>query len=74
MPKRRASAIIVARGRIVEQRQHHQDRVGSGDPRLGDLAQVDEEVLGEDRPVELAPSGREIVERTAEVRARRTAR
>ena len=52
---------------IVEQRQHHEDCVGPGDPRFDDLARVDEEVLGEDRPVELAPSGREIVERAAEI-------
>ena len=27
-----------ARRLVVEQRQHHQHRVGAGDPRLGDLA------------------------------------
>ena len=43
-----------ARALIVEQRQHDQHRVGAGDPRFGDLARIDEEVLGEDRPVELA--------------------
>ena len=43
---------------IIEQRQHHQDCVSPGDPRLDDLAGVNEEVLGEDRSVELAPSGR----------------
>ena len=58
-----------SRGRIVEQREHHQDRVGAGDPRLGDLAQVDEEVLGQDRPVEFAPGGGEVVERAAEIGA-----
>ena len=54
---------------VVEQREHDQHRVGARDPRLGDLAQVDEEVLGEDRPVELAARGREIVERAAEIGA-----
>ena len=58
-----------ARCVVVEQRQHHQDRVGARDPRLGHLAQIDEEILGEDRAVELAPSRREIVERTAEISA-----
>ena len=59
---------------IVEQRQHHQDRVGAGDPRLGDLARVDEEVLGEDRSVEFAARGGEVVERSAEECGRRRAR
>ena len=52
---------------VVEQRQHDQNRVGAGDPRFGDLARIDEEVLGEDRPVELAARGREVVERSAEI-------
>ena len=43
---------------VGEQRQHHQHRVGAGNSRLGDLPDVDEEVLGEDRPVEFAARGR----------------
>ena len=52
--------------RVVEQRQHDQHRIGSGDPRLGHLARVDEEVLGQDRAVEFAARRGEIVERAAE--------
>ena len=66
MSNRFASAIIACVG-IVEYRQHHQDRIGARGPRLGDLPQVDEEVLRENRPVEVPPSGGDIVQRTAEV-------
>ena len=41
---------------VIEQRQHHQHRVGAGNARLDDLARIDEEVLGEDRAIELAPA------------------
>ncbi len=54
MPKRARLGDHRSRRVVVEQRQHHQHRVGAGDPRLGDLARIDEEVLGEDRSVELA--------------------
>ncbi len=40
-------------------------------PRLGDLPQIEEEVLGEDRSVELRPGRGEVVERAAEAGARR---
>ena len=58
-----------ARRLVGEQRQHHQHRVGAGKPRLDDLAGIDEEVLGEDRPVEFTPRRGEISERSAEERA-----
>ena len=54
MPSRRASAITAARLVVVEHRQHDQHRVGAVQPRLADLARVDDEILGEDRPVERA--------------------
>jgi hypothetical protein len=54
---------------IVEQREHHQNRIGAGNPRFGDLARIDEEVFGQDRAVEMAPRCREIVERAAEIGA-----
>ena len=56
-----------SRGRVVEQRQHDEHRVGARDPRFADLPDIDEEILGQDRPVELAPGGGEVVERTTEI-------
>ena len=56
----------LTRGRVVEERQHHQHRVGSGDARLDDLARIDEEILGEDRAVELTAGGGKVVERSTE--------
>ena len=51
MPSRSASAITAARLLVVEHREHRQHRVGAVQPRLGDLARIDDEILGEDRPV-----------------------
>ena len=42
-----------ARCVVVQQRQHDENGVGTGDPGLDDLAPIDEEVLGKDRSVEL---------------------
>ena len=47
-----------ARCVVVEQRQHHQHGVGAGDPGLDDLPQIDEEILGKDRSVELGAGRR----------------
>src|SRR6476646_9568730 len=52
---------------VAEKRQNHQHGVRSGDPGLGDLAQVDHEILGENRSVEMRPRGGEIVDRAAEI-------
>ena len=45
-------AITAARLVVVEHREHRQHRVGAVQPRLGDLARIDDEILGEDRPVD----------------------
>jgi hypothetical protein len=55
-----------ARFFIAEHREHRQHGVGAVPPRLGDLARIDDEVLGEDRPVMDAPDRRQVVERAAE--------
>ena len=57
----------VSGGLVIEQRQHDENRVSARNPRFGDLTQVDEEVLGQDRPIELASRGRQVVERAAEI-------
>src|SRR5690242_5075336 len=54
---------------VAEERQDQQDRIGTGNPRFGDLAQIDEEVLRENGSVELAACGGEIIDRTAEILA-----
>ena len=51
---------------VVEHRQHDQNRIGAVDSRFGDLARVNDEILGEDRGVGRAADGGEIVERSAE--------
>jgi hypothetical protein len=40
---------------IIEHRQHDKDCVRSGNSSLGDLAKVEEEILGQDRAVEMPP-------------------
>ena len=59
----------LARVLVVEQREHHENRIGAGNPRLRDLPRVNKEVLGEDRSIELGTGGGEIVERPAEIGA-----
>ncbi len=54
---------------IVQQRQHDEDCIRSGDAGLGDLAKIEEEILGEDGAVETPPSGSYVAERTAEIHA-----
>ena len=56
-----------SRSRVVEQRQHHENCICARDPRFADLPDIDEEILRQDRPVELAPGGGEVVERTTEI-------
>ena len=47
-----------ARLRVVEQREHDEDGIGAGDPRLGHLARIEEEILGEDRSVDIRAARR----------------
>ena len=67
MPSRRAAAITAAASVVGEHGEDGQHRVGAVKPGLGDLARVDDEVLGEDRPAELAPDRPQILERPAEI-------
>ena len=54
-----------ARCLVVEHGQHHQNGIGPGDPRLSHLTRVNEEILGEDRTLELPPREDKVVERAA---------
>ena len=54
---------------IVEQRQDDENGVGAVEPGFGNLARVDDEVLGEDRAVEDPPHRAQILERAAEIGA-----
>ena len=54
--------------RVLQHRKHHQHRIGAVQPRLCHLPGIDDEILGEDRPVEHAPHRRQVLERAAEER------
>ena len=51
---------------VVEQGEEDEHGVGAVEPRLGNLARVDDEVLGEDRAGEDPPYRAQILERAAE--------
>ena len=60
----------VGREVVLGQREDHEDGVGAVDPRLGDLPDVDHEVLAEHRHVDRGAHGREVGVAAAEVALR----
>ena len=56
---------------VVEHGEDDEHRVGAVKPGFGHLARIDDEVLGQDRPEELAPDRPQILQRTRRNRARR---
>ena len=54
---------------VAKHRHHHQHRVGACRPRFGHLGGVDDEILGEDRPVEALPHLPQVAQRTTEILA-----
>src|SRR4029079_1370265 len=51
---------------VIEQPQHDQHRIRAGYARLRDLARIEEEVLGEDRAIELGARAHKVIQRAAE--------
>ena len=56
---------------IVERRKDDQHRIRSEAPGLGHLERIDDEILGEDRPVEPAADGGNVLQPTRRNPARR---
>ena len=57
----------VTRGFVVQDRQHDENGVSAVQPGLRHLARIDDEILGEDRPVKFSPYRRQIGVGAAEI-------